>query len=97
MRSPNGTASISNSSVRRCHGPAATRFYPQDFSAARASDGCGTIIRVDDVGFVNVYSGGMDIGQGLDTVLPQIEAETPGPPSSRSTWSSATRTSVRAI
>jgi xanthine dehydrogenase molybdenum-binding subunit len=44
------------------------------------SDGCGTIVKVDDLGFVDVYSGSMDIGQGLDTVLRQIVAEALGLP-----------------
>ncbi len=42
------------------------------------SDGCGTLIKVDDQGYVDVFSGSMDIGQGLDTVLRQIVAETLG-------------------
>ena len=42
------------------------------------SDGCGTLIKVDDFGKIDVYSGSMDIGQGLDTVLRQIVAETLG-------------------
>ncbi|HSH70017.1 MAG TPA: molybdopterin cofactor-binding domain-containing protein, partial [Deferrisomatales bacterium] len=42
------------------------------------SDGCGTIIKMDDQGRVDVYSGSMEIGQGLDTVLRQIVAETLG-------------------
>ena len=42
------------------------------------SDGCGTLIKVDDFGNVDVYSGSMDIGQGLDTILRQIVAETLG-------------------
>ncbi|MBE0617371.1 MAG: molybdopterin-dependent oxidoreductase, partial [Proteobacteria bacterium] len=44
------------------------------------SDGCGTMIKVDDQGRVDVFSGSMDIGQGLDTVLRQIVAETLGVP-----------------
>ena len=36
------------------------------------------MIKVDDYGFVDVYSGSMDMGQGLDTVLLQIVAETLG-------------------
>ncbi|MHB8763227.1 MAG: xanthine dehydrogenase family protein molybdopterin-binding subunit [Deferrisomatales bacterium] len=44
------------------------------------SDGCGTMIKVDDQGRVDVYSGSMDIGQGLDTVLRQLVAETLGVP-----------------
>lgn len=42
------------------------------------SDGCGTLIKVDDFGQVDVYTGSMDIGQGLDTILRQIVAETLG-------------------
>ncbi len=42
------------------------------------SDGCGTLIKMDDQGYVDVFSGSMDIGQGLDTVLRQIVAETLG-------------------
>ena len=44
------------------------------------SDGCGTLIKMDDLGRVDVFSGSMDIGQGLDTVLRQIVAETLGIP-----------------
>ncbi|MDW7710327.1 MAG: xanthine dehydrogenase family protein molybdopterin-binding subunit [Deferrisomatales bacterium] len=44
------------------------------------SDGCGTMIKMDDQGRVDVFSGSMDIGQGLDTVLRQIVAETLGIP-----------------
>lgn len=46
------------------------------------SDGCGTIIKMDDQGRVDVYSGSMEIGQGLDTVLRQIVSETLGIPTS---------------
>jgi len=42
------------------------------------SDGCATAIKIDDAGWVDVYSGSQDIGQGLDTVLRQIVAETLG-------------------
>jgi len=42
------------------------------------SDGCGTLIKLDDFGNVDVYTGSMDIGQGLDTILRQIVAETLG-------------------
>jgi len=44
------------------------------------SDGCGTIIKMDDAGRVDVFSGSMDIGQGLDTILRQIVGETLGIP-----------------
>ncbi len=39
------------------------------------SDGCGTIIKVDDFGKVNVFTGASDMGQGADTVIAQIVAE----------------------
>ena len=39
------------------------------------SDGCGTIIKVDDFGTVNVITGATDMGQGADTVIGQIVAE----------------------
>ena len=39
------------------------------------SDGCGTIIKVDDFGTVNVVTGATDMGQGADTVIGQIVAE----------------------
>jgi xanthine dehydrogenase molybdenum-binding subunit len=42
------------------------------------SDGCGTIIKVDDFGTVSVFTGATDIGQGADTVIAQIVAETLG-------------------
>ncbi|MCS7280865.1 MAG: xanthine dehydrogenase family protein molybdopterin-binding subunit [Desulfobacterota bacterium] len=39
------------------------------------SDGCGTIIKMDDFGKVDVFTGASDIGQGADTVIAQIVAE----------------------
>jgi len=39
------------------------------------SDGCGTIIKVDDYGTINVFTGATDIGQGAETVIAQIVAE----------------------
>src|SRR5512139_940004 len=39
------------------------------------SDGCGTIIKMDDFGTVNVFAGATDMGQGSDTVIAQIVAE----------------------
>ncbi len=39
------------------------------------SDGCGTIIRVDDFGTVNVFTGATDVGQGAETVIAQIVSE----------------------
>ncbi|MCX8022265.1 MAG: xanthine dehydrogenase family protein molybdopterin-binding subunit [Syntrophorhabdaceae bacterium] len=42
------------------------------------SDGCGTIIKIDDYGKVDVFTGSTDIGQGSDTVIAQIVAEVLG-------------------
>lgn len=42
---------------------------------AYKSDGCGTIIKIDDFGTVNVFTGATDIGQGMETVIAQIVAE----------------------
>jgi xanthine dehydrogenase molybdenum-binding subunit len=39
------------------------------------SDGCGTIIKMDDFGNVDVFTGATDMGQGADTVIAQIVAE----------------------
>ncbi len=39
------------------------------------SDGCGTIIKMDDYGKVDVFTGASDMGQGSDTVIAQIVAE----------------------
>jgi xanthine dehydrogenase molybdenum-binding subunit len=39
------------------------------------SDGCGTMIKVDDYGKVDVFTGASDMGQGADTVIAQIVAE----------------------
>jgi xanthine dehydrogenase molybdenum-binding subunit len=39
------------------------------------SDGCGTIIKMDDFGKVDVFTGATDMGQGADTVVVQIVAE----------------------
>lgn len=42
------------------------------------SDGCGASVRVDDYGQVTVLTGATEIGQGADTVISQIVAETLG-------------------
>lgn len=44
------------------------------------SDGCGAIVRIDDFGKVTVIIGASEIGQGSDTVLAQICADTLGVP-----------------
>jgi CO/xanthine dehydrogenase Mo-binding subunit len=42
------------------------------------SDGCGTIVKVDDFGNVDVFTGATDMGQGADTVIGQLVAEEMG-------------------
>jgi CO/xanthine dehydrogenase Mo-binding subunit len=44
------------------------------------SDGCGTIIKMDDFGKVDVFTGASDIGQGSETIIAQIAAEVLGIP-----------------
>jgi xanthine dehydrogenase molybdenum-binding subunit len=39
------------------------------------SDGCGTIIKMDDFGKIDLCTGATDMGQGSDTVIAQIVAE----------------------
>jgi xanthine dehydrogenase molybdenum-binding subunit len=39
------------------------------------SDGCGTIVKMDDFAKVNIFTGASDMGQGADTVIAQIVAE----------------------
>jgi xanthine dehydrogenase molybdenum-binding subunit len=44
------------------------------------SDGCGTILKLDDYARATVITGGSEIGQGLDTVIAQFVAEELGIP-----------------
>ena len=39
------------------------------------SDGCGTIIKMDDYGRIDLFTGATDMGQGSETVIAQIVAE----------------------
>jgi xanthine dehydrogenase molybdenum-binding subunit len=39
------------------------------------SDGCGAMIKMDDFGKVDIFTGATDMGQGSDTVIAQIVAE----------------------
>jgi CO/xanthine dehydrogenase Mo-binding subunit len=47
------------------------------------SDGCGAIVKLDDFGAVSLVTGATEIGQGSDTVLAMIVAETLGVPLER--------------
>ncbi len=44
------------------------------------SDGCGTMLKMDDFGGVVVFTGASEIGQGSETVIAQIVAEELGLP-----------------
>jgi CO/xanthine dehydrogenase Mo-binding subunit len=46
------------------------------------SDGCGTIIKLDDFGHVTIMTGASEIGQGSETVLAQLVCEELGVPMS---------------
>jgi len=48
------------------------------FPGVGFSDGTGTVVKVDDFGKVVVFCGATDIGEGSDTVIAQIVAETLG-------------------
>jgi CO/xanthine dehydrogenase Mo-binding subunit len=47
------------------------------------SDGCGAIVKLDDFGAVSLITGATEIGQGSETVLAMIVAETLGVPLER--------------
>jgi CO/xanthine dehydrogenase Mo-binding subunit len=47
------------------------------------SDGCGAIVKLDDFGKVTLITGATEIGQGSETVLAMIVAETLGVPLER--------------
>jgi xanthine dehydrogenase molybdenum-binding subunit len=47
------------------------------------SDGCGAVVRLDDFGKVSLLTGATEIGQGSETVLAMIVAETLGVPLER--------------
>jgi len=47
------------------------------------SDGCGAIVKLDDFGKVSLITGASEIGQGSETVLAMIVAETLGVPLDR--------------
>ena len=47
------------------------------------SDGCGAIVKLDDFGRVTLLTGASEIGQGSETVLAMIVAETLGVPLER--------------
>ena len=50
------------------------------------SDGCGTILKLDDFGAVTIMTGASEIGQGSETVLAQLVCEELGLPIWPSVW-----------
>jgi len=42
------------------------------------SDGCGTMIKIDDYGKIDIFTGSSEIGQGSETIIAQIVAEVLG-------------------
>ena len=67
----------SRSTLRRGIGFAATLNVGGGARIYR-SDGCGATVKVDDFGHVTLVTGASEIGQGSETVLAQIVAETLG-------------------
>ncbi|MHB8618574.1 MAG: xanthine dehydrogenase family protein molybdopterin-binding subunit [Chloroflexota bacterium] len=67
------------SNIRRGVGMASL-FHVGGGARVYRSDGCGAIVRLDDFGKVTVIIGASEIGQGSDTVLAQICADTLGVP-----------------
>jgi len=58
-------------------------FHVAGARAIYRSDGCGAIVKMDDFGKVALITGATEIGQGSETVLAMIVAETLGVPLER--------------
>ncbi|HEX6387318.1 MAG TPA: xanthine dehydrogenase family protein molybdopterin-binding subunit [Anaerolineae bacterium] len=71
------TRQLAHSSLRRGIGFAATLNVGGGARIYR-SDGCGATVKVDDFGHVTLITGSTEIGQGSETILAQIVAETLG-------------------
>jgi len=61
----------------------ASMFHVGGGARVYRSDGCGAIVKLDDFGRVTLLTGATEIGQGSDTVLAMIVAETLGVPIER--------------
>ena len=68
------TAPTPSSSVKRGIGMASLLHVGGGAKIYR-SDGCGTILKIDDHAHVTVLTGSTDIGQGSETVIAQLVAE----------------------
>ncbi len=53
----------------------ASMFHVGGGAKIHRSDGCGTMLRIDDFGVATVQTGSSEIGQGSETVIAQIVAE----------------------
>jgi CO/xanthine dehydrogenase Mo-binding subunit len=53
----------------------ASLFHVGGGAKIQRSDGCGTMLKIDDFGGVTVQTGASEIGQGSETVIAQIVAE----------------------
>jgi len=73
------SASNRQSSLVRGVGMAAL-FHVGGGAKIYRSDGCGTILKIDDFGGVTVLTGSSEIGQGSETMIAQIVAEELGLP-----------------
>lgn len=58
----------------------ASLFHVGGGAKIHRSDGCGTMLQIDDFGGVTVQTGASEIGQGSETVIAQIVAEELGLP-----------------
>ena len=58
----------------------ASLFHVGGGAKIQRSDGCGTMLKIDDFGGVTVQTGASEIGQGSETVIAQIVAEELGLP-----------------
>jgi xanthine dehydrogenase molybdenum-binding subunit len=78
---PNRQSSIVNpqSSIVSGIGMAAL-FHVGGGARIYRSDGCGTILKIDDFGGITVLTGASEIGQGSETVIAQIVAQELGLP-----------------
>ncbi|MHC4943977.1 MAG: xanthine dehydrogenase family protein molybdopterin-binding subunit, partial [Planctomycetota bacterium] len=59
---------------------AASLFHVGGGAKIYRSDGCGTILKMDDFGAVTVMTGSSEIGQGSETMIAQIVSEELGVP-----------------
>lgn len=61
----------------------ASLFHVAGGARVYKSDGCGTIIKIDDFGTVTVFTGASEIGTGSDTSIMQIVSEALGVPADK--------------